>query len=195
MIYSVHIVSAFALSKGGPTQSIISFIDGANNLNCHSIVFSVDNVCVPDRPAVGPSVETYYGFLSCLLNIFKLYKLQGSSTDLVYVHCHGIWEPPLILIFLLIIKVGTVSLIHVRGMLEPWSLKQSKLKKVVTLELYMKYILRTATYLVASTDKESESICNVLANSVSSQILISPNAIKPMHSIPFTKVQKLGNII
>ena len=85
-------------------------------------------------------------------------KLQLLKYDASLIHVHGIWDFPTQLAHFVFKKNNTPYLISPRGMLDPWALNNSRLKKLIALALFEKRNLKAATCIHALNDSEYRSI-------------------------------------
>jgi glycosyltransferase involved in cell wall biosynthesis len=77
-----------------------------------------------------------------------------------------------------------------RGMLEPWSLQQSKLKKQLALKLYQYKDLKKATCLHATSSMEAQ---NLRSLDLMNPIAVIPNGI-PMEEFPIKNFEEPGPV-
>ena len=82
--------------------------------------------------------------------------LRDAEPDLV--HLHGLWNFPSIAVWRWAKASGRPYLASPHGMLEPWSLEQSRLKKWLANLLYQGPCLRQAACLCATSRLEAENI-------------------------------------
>lgn len=99
-------------------------------------------------------------------------KLANSNVDLF--HGHALWNFPIHQMSTAARKKGKPYIISIHGMLEPWSLQQSKLKKKVAMNLYQFKDLRKASCLHATAYSEAE---NIRSLGFKNPIAIIPNGI------------------
>ncbi|MBB6430789.1 glycosyltransferase [Algisphaera agarilytica] len=74
------------------------------------------------------------------------------------VHVHGLWEEPLHLAFKLARELGRPAMLSPHGMLDRWSLEQSKLKKQIYLAWRLRKHLKHVDAFHFTTDEERESV-------------------------------------
>jgi glycosyltransferase involved in cell wall biosynthesis len=109
---------------------------------------------------------------------------QIRANDVV--HVHGIWMYPGALAFKLSRRAGCRRVVSPHGMLEPWALKHSRLKKRVAGWLFETRNLHTADCLHALCDAEAE---NFRQYGLRNPIAIIPNGVEleeppPGHNQP-----------
>ena len=81
------------------------------------------------------------------------------GTDIV--HCHALWESCLWSTAAIARKCRKPYVVTPHGMLEPWSLQQSKIKKSIVRQLFVNSYLFRAACLHATADQEAQSIRNL----------------------------------
>ena len=110
------------------------------------------------------------------LNLNEIVK----SRDLF--HVFGIWDPFHIRLFLWAKLNKKKIIISTLGALEPWALKQKKLKKKFAWFLYQKKILNSCDYIHATSDDEKK---HLLELGIKTPIKIIP------HGVIIKSVQKI----
>ncbi|MEO0672710.1 MAG: glycosyltransferase [Pseudomonadota bacterium] len=98
--------------------------------------------------------------------------LKQAGPDVL--HQHGLWTPLFVAANLWARRTGCPVVISPRGMLAPWALRQSSLKKKLAWTLYQRRQLRRAACLHALTEQEA---CDVRALGVSAPIAVIPNGV------------------
>jgi glycosyltransferase involved in cell wall biosynthesis len=83
---------------------------------------------------------------------------MAEARDADIVHNHGLWMWPNAYASEAATAAGKPLVISPRGMLEPWSLNRSKLRKAVAWLLFEKRNLRSAAMFHATAESEAESI-------------------------------------
>ncbi len=83
-------------------------------------------------------------------------SLKAATPDVV--HLHGLWKYPSVAVWRWAKACGRPYAISPHGMLEPWSLTQSRCQKQLSNLLYQRACLRQATCLMATSAMEAESI-------------------------------------
>lgn len=132
---------------------------------------------IGDYKLNGIDVHTYN---KNLLGYFiKLKQKLNNSNHSIY-HGHGIWDPPIHQMATMAKTNNIPYVISPHGMLKPWSLKQSRLKKKLALKLYQFSDLKKANCLHATAIQEAESIRFL---GLENPIAIIPNGI-PIKDFP-----------
>jgi glycosyltransferase involved in cell wall biosynthesis len=96
--------------------------------------------------------------------------LERIAPDLV--HSHGVWTFTSIAARKWSKRNGKSYVVSVHGMLEPWSLRQSSIKKSLARRLYQDGVLRQAGCLRATSDMEAD---NIRAAGFRNPIAVVPN--------------------
>ncbi|MBD5356731.1 MAG: glycosyltransferase [Bacteroides sp.] len=99
-------------------------------------------------------------------------KIMQEGYDLI--HCQNLWHPLYHKVAAIARKNNIPYMMTPRGCLEPWCLKQKRLKKKLALMLYQKGDLQHATCILATSDMEAENIRNL---NIKAPIAIIPNGI------------------
>ena len=89
-------------------------------------------------------------------NLGPTLRRKISQADLV--HVHAVWEEPQHLALKLGSALGKPVILSPHGMLDRWSLAQSRLKKQLYLAWRLRRNLRRVTALHYTTDEERESV-------------------------------------
>ncbi|MDQ1148137.1 glycosyltransferase involved in cell wall biosynthesis [Sphingobacterium zeae] len=155
----IHTISSIDQSTGGPARSSTVLIKKLiENENIDVIdLFTLKS----DDPIITnfDSQKSHIHF--CKPRFLKMSKdlesgLKRTTTDLF--HGHGIWDFPVSQMAKVARRLNVPYIISIRGMLEPWSLKQSYLKKRLAMLLYQHNDLKNATCLHATAKMEAKSI-------------------------------------
>lgn len=98
--------------------------------------------------------------------------LKSRNFDLI--HCQNLWNPLYHKFAKIAQKRNIPYLMTPRGCLEPWSLKQKRLKKKLALLLYQKKDLQKASCILATSEMEAR---NLRALRIKTPIAVIPNGI------------------
>lgn len=101
--------------------------------------------------------------------------IEGINLGGSIAHIQNIWDPALHHVAKECRKRGTPYVISPRGMLEPWSLKQKRMKKQLGLAIYQLKDLKEASCIHATAVSEME---HIRALGVECPIAVIPNGIK-----------------
>lgn len=97
-----------------------------------------------------------------------------NEEELDIVHLHGTWSPILAIAASMAHLRNIPFVVSPHGCLEPWALGHRKLKKQLALAVYQRRILRNASMLVATADKELKSIRAV---GLTGPVAVLPNGV------------------
>lgn len=112
---------------------------------------------------------SYFSFQR-LLDSIKIFK----NTDVDLYHGNGLWQFPVHFMAKKARKNKIPYIISPHGMLEPWSLEQSKWKKNLAMCVFQKNDLRNAAVLHVTANMEAENIRNL---GFENPIAVIPNGI------------------
>lgn len=108
--------------------------------------------------------------------------LDTSSPDLL--HLHGIWKYPGIATLRYARNSGKPYIVSPHGMLERWSLQQSRIRKIVAGWLYQNACLSEASCLHVTSELEFESIRRF---GLKNPVALIPNGITLPNNLSFSK--------
>jgi glycosyltransferase involved in cell wall biosynthesis len=92
----------------------------------------------------------------------------------VFVHLHGIWDPLIKSAASWALRLGGAYGIAPHGMLDPWCLRQKRLKKEIALRLGVKEVLNNAAFVHVLTESEGAQVGRIAANAPAA---IIPNGV------------------
>jgi glycosyltransferase involved in cell wall biosynthesis len=118
------------------------------------------------HPIYGPK---RFGYAPAMMK-----DLMASNADVV--HLHGLWQFTSLAVLRWARKTGRPYSVSPHGMLEPWSLTQSRLLKRLATLLYQGPCLRGAACIRATSQLEAESIR--LAGYTRNPIAVIPNGVE-----------------
>ena len=129
-----HTVSSIDKSSGGPARSVTHLIEAIlNNSNDKKIVL---NTLKSDKPIIN-EFDSDNGDINFnkagFLFFSKELKIKLIESKSALYHGHGLWQLPVHQMVSVARRLNKPYIITVRGMLETWSLSQSKLKKQLAL--------------------------------------------------------------
>lgn len=171
-----HIISSIDVSTGGPARSSTSLVRSLLEFNT---VESLEILTIMSEQPFIKGFENKKGKVKFFESSFLDYSSQLSNylnkrKDIDIFHTHGIWGLPMHQAAMCARKYDKPYIISIRGMLEPWSLGQSKLKKKLAMLLYQYYDLKKAACLHATADMEAKSIRDL---GYKNPIAVIPNGI------------------
>ena len=92
-----------------------------------------------------------------LVGLFReAMRAEPGSIDIV--HAHGLWDGASLAGSILARRAGCPLVLAPHGMLEPWALKRSRMKKLLPWWLWEAGVVRRAAVLEAKSDLEASSI-------------------------------------
>lgn len=114
-----------------------------------------------------------------------LTSLVNWEPDIV--HLHGIWMYPSRAVYQWSQKSSGIVCISPHGMLEPWALKNSKIKKMIASILYEKKNLHNAKFIHGLTQSEARDIENY---GVKCPIFVIPNGVSHQYLNKYSEYNK-----
>ena len=98
---------------------------------------------------------TLQGKFECHLNpsFYKLLFPQKNTLN----HLHGIWHQRIIFLYMINLIFGIPYVVTVHGMLNPWALRQKKMKKSFFMPI-LKVVLSRAAAIVVNTEAEKKIV-------------------------------------
>jgi glycosyltransferase involved in cell wall biosynthesis len=169
----LHVISGISRESGGPSRSSQGLVAAQCAAGVDAYIWPLDNV----DPWIsgGRKVEVIGGGGPWRFKIpssTSASDLNLKSFDLV--HVHGIWDLRLHKIVVACRKARVLYIIAPRGMLEPWSLKQKRLKKRIARFLYQDKDLKYAAALHATAASEEAQF---RALGFKNNVIVSPNGV------------------
>lgn len=155
----VHCIASLDKDRGGPSRSVPWTIEELLKLE---EINSVELLALrSDEPAIqkfsSPKGEILFFRKGCLEYSLELKRyLKSNEADLY--HGQGIWNLPIHILAKEARSQKKPYVISIRGMLEEWSLKQSRLKKKLALLLYQNYDLKHASCIHVTSQMEANSV-------------------------------------
>ena len=170
-----HIIWSIDSSKGGPSRSVTHL------LICMGHIFPHLTTELHTAQSQNPILRKFTQSSVSLkfYNYKRLGRLKGLEETLLLskanlFHGQAIWDLPVHQMAKTARKLNVPYVISPRGMLEPWSLQQKRLKKQLALKLYQYKDLRMATCLHATANMEAQ---NLRALGLKNPIAVIPNGI------------------
>ncbi|SFR31329.1 Glycosyltransferase involved in cell wall bisynthesis [Robiginitalea myxolifaciens] len=183
-----HVLSSIDNKGGGPSRSCTQLIEELSRIRPdYSIQLLTKITDDPFLNSFKNQNAEIYNLSYDKLGRLEDFKGVVNTIKSSIFHGHGIWQLP-------VHQMASYSrmnkipyLISPRGMLEPWSLKQKRLKKNVALKLYQRLDLEKANCIHATSELEAKSIRKLGLNN---PIAIIPNGIPLQYPISeFDKVE------
>lgn len=156
----VHFISSIDKTSGGPARSVTHLIKNITDL---SKGFLIDLITAKTlEPIINNFIKNESNIYFFNLSIAGKLKLREHCFDETFLfHGHGLWQLPVHQMAKIARKLKKPYIITPRGMLEPWSLSQGKLKKQLALKLFQFNDLKKAVCIHATAPMEVESIRNL----------------------------------
>lgn len=184
MIKTANLVHSVSRKAGGLFESVRRLVQSLSQIGMDVRVFgTVDEFSGEDLAAWEPvEVKTFkavwpesFGYSPEFLE-----ELQVFAPDLT--HTHGIWLYPSVVTNLYCRPRNHLYVISAHGMLDPWAIQNSALKKAIAYFLYEKAHLHGAACLRALCESEARAIRRI---GLKNPIAIIPNGIDlPVEGLP-----------
>jgi glycosyltransferase involved in cell wall biosynthesis len=205
----LHVLPSLAPSYGGPSAALIglSHALSARDVYSETVTTDLGNDGLRDlnygQQVVFNGVNVRYFprvFSRWLPRDFALSPqlaqwLKAHIRNYDIVNIHGLFSYPNSAAANLAYRAGVPYVIRPCGMLDPWCLKQSRLKKKVYLNLFDKKLLRHAAAISFTTQEEAELAYKVKHQSDGVVIPLGVNPIEDASSdtsdFPFLKDRKI----
>ena len=184
----LHVVALIQVSTGGPALSVTRLAseqakllrerrseDGGQKPEVSGELKDEVVVACLDYPHLGPQVDASgVRVVSVKGNVFavrgrgwspefrRVVMEEARNADIV--HNHGLWMWPNAYAREAAVAAGKPLVISPRGMLEPWSLNRSKLRKAVAWWLFERKNLQSAAMFHATAASEARSIEEILSH-------------------------------
>lgn len=183
-----QVISSIDISTGGPARSVTHLIE---SLLKESSTMEVNLETLKTTHPIITNFQNKRGKLnfndSVLFQYSKQLKLNLQTSNVDLFHGHGLWQLPVHQMSEIAIETGVPYIITIRGMLEPWSLSQGKIKKKIALQLFQKKDLENASCIHVTAKMELESIRNL---GFRNPIAVIPNGIN-INEFPVRVPKKL----
>ena len=154
-----HIISSIDESSGGPARSVTHLLEELGKIE------AISQVNLLSLKSANPLLATFLNpklqlkfFKAELFGFSKALKMNLQSIQTSLFHGQGLWQLSVHQMALAARKRKIPYVISIRGMLEPWSLQQSKVKKKIAMQLFQNKDLKAAACLHATALMEVKSI-------------------------------------
>ena len=154
-----HIISSIDNSTGGPARSVTHLVEELGKIE------AISKVNLLSLKSENPLLSTFSNpklqlefFEAELFGYSNELRMNLESIHTSLFHGQGLWQLPVHQMALAARKRNLPYVISIRGMLEPWSLQQSKVKKKIAMQLFQYKDLKQAACLHATAVMEVESI-------------------------------------
>lgn len=157
----LHIIGGLNRKNGGPARSVQGLVSGEFKAGVDAWLWPI----VGGSPWVDGVRCVSFRSLDDAFSTFGQYDL---------VHIHGIWNWRLHKACVACRRRGVPYIIALRGMLEPWSLKQKWLKKRIARWLYQDKDIRLAAAIHVTAQSEGDQLRRL---GFDNMVIVSPNAV------------------
>ncbi|MBI5663322.1 MAG: glycosyltransferase [Ignavibacterium album] len=172
----LHTISGLNIYSGGPSFSVYLLVKElrAQGIDVEILCFdtedSTDRLISKDNfiNTIKPPTFRNFGYS---INFLKFFK-ENPSFDIY--HGNGLWQMPVHFMAKEARKKNKLYIITLHGMLRPWALEQSKIKKKIALLLYQNMDIKSASCLHATSKLEAYEIRRL---GINNPIAIIPNGI------------------
>lgn len=179
-------------SYGGPARSIPALACGLSQVGIDTTLM-VKSTSDMNTHVIENSTVKFKPLASSVSNDELKELIVGGGYDVI--HCQEIWYPLYHRVAVICRKYNIPYIITPRGTLEPWSLSQKRIKKMIAWALYQKRDLQKASCILATASMEAQHIRDLKINT---PIAIIPNGIdvsdypcRKYSSLKFIKKQLL----
>jgi glycosyltransferase involved in cell wall biosynthesis len=161
----VHAVETINPIAGGPVKSVSS-LAAAQSMLGHDVVLAcyrepehAQFEAMLRRGLPEKAVLDIHGISDGLMerlqarSAARTFAKLAKSADVI--HVHGVWRPFTLAASLAASQSGCKLVISPRGMLDPWSLRQKRLKKWLALQLVWRRVLDHASFIHALNEAEA----------------------------------------
>ena len=176
-----HIIPSIDNTGGGPPRSVTHLLTELGRQN-PDVEYEL-HASITSDPILEKFHEENIKLFFHDQGLFgRLRKLESGviSDPPSIMHGQGIWELPIHQMSKISRKHQIPYVITPRGMLEPWSLSQKRLKKLIGLKLYQLNDLRRAACIHVTAQMEAESMRSL---GLENPIAIIPNGV-PIENFP-----------
>ena len=180
----LFLISDLSLKSGGPSRSVPMMAKGLSEvgINVTLLTFSSDDMNVHALDGTSVDFVTLNdGFVSSEIETM----IREKQIDIVQLQ--SIWSLEYHKMVKICRRLKIPYIITPRGMLEPWSLKQSALKKKLAMALYQKSDLNHAACIYTTSNMEAQNVHNL---GIKTPCSVIPNGIET-DGYPCRKEQKM----
>lgn len=152
----LHYCNNIDIKYGGPSRSVVSLCNALTALNINISLLTQFRHSIP----INDNVKLMnFGSGHLVIRFFLFFRYTYTSlkqADLI--HIHGIWDFFHVVLVLWCLITRKAYVLQPRGMLEPWSLEQNKIPKLIIFHLIEKYIARNSQGIICTSNLEKENI-------------------------------------
>ncbi len=189
----LHVISSFDLANGGPPRIALRLAAGVASLGHEATIFSYDTspearqaslqdqAEVPGAHLLNKTVIPQPNRLEAMFALRARRELNAIIPQYDIVHTHDVWSGISRVAMALAVKHKVGFVLLPNGMLDPWSLRQKKLKKKLFLASGYRRVLDHALFFHAGNLDEKAGIEQ---SGLRRPIEIIPNGIYPQEFDP-----------
>ena len=183
----IHVISQIGHNLGGPSRSVQGLVAALESIGVEAWLMTMKPGEDPWLPGVahfkGANATSYSGYVAAIREM-----IEKVSPDIV--HLHNIWNPDLHAVAKYCRERAIPYVFSPRGALEPWSLRQKRLKKLLALWLYQRKDLAKSVALHATADLEKQHFIEL---GFANPIIVLPNGINVPVALPERETNKDGS--
>ena len=185
MIRISHVIKSIDLETGGPARSTTHLINELNEVNPNLHVTL--NTFVTKNPIINQFENKNSINFFTNNNYFHSTELRNDVIKSNYslLHGQGIWEFPVHQMSTMAREFRIPYVISPRGMLEPWSLNQKKIKKRIAMLLFQRKDLQMADCIHATANSEAKNLREL---GFTNPIALIPNGINLLDYPDYNKL-------
>ena len=174
----IHVISQIGHNLGGPSRSVQGLVAALETIGVEAWLMTMKPGEEPWLPGVvhfkGANATGYSGYVAAIREM-----IETVGPDIV--HLHNIWNPDLHAVAKICRDRAIPYVFSPRGALEPWSLRQKRLKKLLAMCLYQRKDLAKAVALHATAELEKQ---HCLELGFTNPIIVLPNGINVPQTLP-----------
>ncbi|MBV5329443.1 MAG: glycosyltransferase [Chlorobium sp.] len=178
-------IADIAPESGGPSRSVPSIAKHLSMQNGMNVsLLALDSASYRSPPAENFNFAVnYFPFDDSRLGKLRsILRMRGHLSDQVkahvgssIIHDQGIWQLNNHAAVAVAKKTATPIIVSLRGMIEPWSMSQKKLKKKIAWNLYQERDLNSVNLLHATAQQEAQNAANL---GLRKPVAIIPNGVE-----------------
>lgn len=159
--------------SGGPSRSVPMLVKGLAEVGVDVTLMTIRSEQMNTHALDGSSAKLH------ILDSFDTKEVEEyvKSEKFDIIQIQSMWDPRYHKLVKIAQKLNIPYLITPRGMLEPWSLTQSKWKKKLAMMLYQKSDLQKAACIFTTADMEAQHVhdlginvpCSVIPNGIGTE--------------------------
>lgn len=175
MTIIIHFTNTLSEASGGVAASVKQLVYHLNQLDpdkSHTILCPAQQHNFRDSRQGSSRLVSIYSIFYKLIDVAirfldLAYRATGlfSSKKVSAVCVSGLWLPSGVMVQLIAHIFDIPVVIYPRGMLMPYSLQQSKYKKLIAWHMYQRFLIHSAAALVTTSEYEKENLPQRYASS------------------------------